>query len=114
MISGITVTVLRPGAPTLSRFGNEIPGEPTEETVPDVLIAPGSTSDLDASRPNGVEVAYTLHFPKDYAETLEGCSVALPAPYSGTYRVIGNPSAYMNANTPGKWNRPVEVEAAHG
>ena len=114
MISGITVTVLRPGVPTVSRFGNEIPGETTEETVPNVLVAPGSTSDLDASRPNGVTVAYTLHFPKDYAGVLEGCSVALPAPYSGIYRVIGNPSAYMDANTPTEWNRPVEVEAAHG
>ena len=113
-MKGISVTVLRPSAATLDRFGNEVPGEPTRETVADVLIGPGATSDLEASRPEGVQVAYTLHFPKSYTDSLEGCEIELPAPWQGVYRVIGNPGRYMDANTPTRWNMPVEVEAAHG
>lgn len=114
MIRGVEVTVLRPPAESADRFGNIAYGEPEAEAVGNVLVAPGASADLEASRPEGVTVAYTLHFPKTYAETLEGCSIALPAPYSGTYRVIGDPRPYMDVNTPGAWDRPVEVEAAHG
>lgn len=113
---GTTVTVLRPGEPTRDRFGNDVPGKPVEEPVEGVLVAPGPTSEMEASRPEGVSVAYTLHFPKTYTASLEGCSVALPEPWANEdgYRVIGDPRPYMDANTPGRWNRPVEVEAAHG
>lgn len=114
MITGTTVTVLRPTAQRPDRFGNVTYGTPTSETVDNVLIAPGATSDLEAGRPEGVQVAYTLHFPKTYSASLEGCSVVLPAPWSGTYRVIGDPSPYMDENTPTPWHMPVEVEAAHG
>ena len=114
MISGATVTVVRPGAPTRDRFGNNVPGEPEREAVEDVLVSPGATADMEASRPEGVTVAYTLHFPKAYAQPLEGCMVELPEPWAGTYRVIGAPSPYIGANTPTRWHMPVEVEAAHG
>ena len=113
-MKGISVTVLRQTAATVDRFGNEVPGEPTRETVADVLIEPGATSDLEASRPEGVQVAYSLHFPKAYSGDLEGCEIELPAPWTGTYRVIGNPGRYMDANTPTRWNMPVEVERAYG
>lgn len=120
MIRGVTVTVKRPvygttgGERVLDRFGNPVAGQPTEETVDDVLVSPGSTSDLEASRPEGVTVAYTLHFPRSYAYSLEGCSVVLPEPWSQTCRVIGNPKPYIDANTPTNWHMPVEVEVAHG
>ena len=114
MIHGVKVQVLRPGTPTKDRFNNEIPGEPTCEAVHNVLVSPGSTDELDASRPNGVQVAFTLHFPKTYTKSLEGCSVTLPKPWGGTYRVIGQPHPYIDANTPTAWHMPVEIEAAHG
>ena len=114
MISGTTVTVLRPTITGTDRFNAPTYGTPTEETVANVLVAPGATADLEASRPEGVTVAYTLHFPKTYTASLEGCSVVLPAPWTGTYRVIGDPRPYMDANTPTPWHLPVEVEAAHG
>ena len=114
MIRGVEVTVLRPGEPELDRFGNMIPGALSEETVGNVLVAPGASADLEASRPEGASVAFTLHFPKTYASSLEGCSIALPVPWSGTYRVIGDPRPYIDANTPTGWHMPVEVEAAHG
>lgn len=114
MISGTTVTVLRPGPPTRDRFGNDVPGEDVPETVDDVLVASGTTEDMEASRPEGVTVALTLHFPKGYGASLRGCKVRLGAPWNGTYRVIGDPGPYMDANTPGRWNRPVMVEVADG
>lgn len=114
MIRGVTVTVKRPGAGTADRFNNIVPGTPTVETVDNVLVAPGATSDLEASRPEGVRVAYTLHFPKTYTDSLEGCTVVLPAPWAGEYKVIGDPRSYIDANTPTSWHIPVEVEAAHG
>lgn len=115
MIKGVTVTVVRPTyKQDPDRFGNPIEDTPVEETVDDVLVAPGSTGDIEAARPQGVTVAYTLHFPKGYDASLEGCSVELPAPWTGTYRVIGDPRPYIDANTPTAWHLPVEVEAAHG
>lgn len=114
MISGVTVTVVRPNIDGTDRFNAPVFGTPTVETVDNVLVAPGPTADLDAGRPEGVTVAYTLHFPKGYESSLEGCSVMLPSPWGGTYRVIGNPRPYMDANTPTPWHMPVEVEDAHG
>ena len=108
---GIEVTVLRPTR-TTDRLGNEVDGEPEREQVENVLVAPGPTADMEASWPDGVTVALTLHFPKTYTASLEGCSVELPEPWEGTYHVIGNPMPYMRS--PGQWNRPVEVEMAHG
>ena len=114
MIRGTPVTVYRKvAAAEPDRFNNVVYGL-TGEDVDNVLIAPGSTELLEASRPEGVSVSYTLHFPKTYTKSLEGCAVALPAPWGGTYSVIGDPKPYMDANTPTCWDRPVEVEAAHG
>lgn len=114
MIRGVTVTVLRPGEPAVSRLGNNVPGADTEEAVPGVLVSPGAAADMEAVRPEGVTVAFTIHFPKGYTRNLEGCRVRLPQPWGGTYRVVGNPMPYMDENTPGRWNRPVMVEEAHG
>ena len=115
MLSGTTVTVKRPfGLTGRDRFGNAQHGSPVDEAVDNVLVAPGATEDLEAARPEGAMVAYTLHFPKGYDGSLEGCYVELPAPWEGTYRVIGDPHPYMDANTPTPWHMAVEVEAAHG
>ncbi len=110
---GISVTVRTPNGTEPDRFGNE-QYIYKETTVDDVLIVPGATESLEASRPEGVQVAYTLHFPKTFNGTLEGCEVVLPAPWTGTYRVLGCPSPYIDVNTPTRWHMPVEVEKAHG
>ena len=113
MISGVGVTVMRPAVVGYDRLGNPVK-ETASEHVADVLVVPGATKDLEASRPDGALVAYTLHFPKGYEGSLEGCSVELPAHWAGVYRVIGAPAPYMDANTPTRWNMTVEVGAAHG
>lgn len=111
LISGCEVEVLRPGAPSTDAHGNEVCGEPTSEVVANVLPQPGSTEDLEASRPEGVTIAMTFHFPKSYAKPLKGCSVR----YAGReYSVIGDPQPYVEPNCPGDWNRPVECGACYG
>ena len=117
---GVAVTVEHPtraiadNVEQFDRFGNPVYGNPVTETIADVLVSPGATSDLEAARPEGVIVDYTLHFPRGYSGNLEGCIVTLPAPWSQTCRVIGNPKPYIAANTPTRWNLPVEVEVCHG
>lgn len=113
LINGTSVTVLRPKR-SVDRLGNEVAEGWSEECVDNVLIALGPTSDMEASRPNGVTVVLTLHFPKAYEKSLEDCLVRLPAPWDDVYAVIGDPQPYMNSNVPGPWNRPVEVEVSHG
>ena len=110
---GATVTVVTRTSGPADRFGNATYTEATED-VADVLVSPGATDELDASRPEGVHVAYTLHFPKTFTGSLEGCDVILPAPWAGRYRVIGGPGPYVDENTPTRWHMPVEVEAARG
>lgn len=113
LINGIGVTVLRPRR-SVDRLGNEVDAGWDEEGVDNVLVVPGPTADMEASRPEGVTVALTLHFPKTYTASLEGCLVMLPSPWDGPYVVIGDPRQYMDSSVPGPWNRPVEVEVSHG
>ena len=107
-----SVTVLRPN-PTgaTDPFGAPAEGDPIRETVEGVLVTPGATSDLDATRPAGTVVAMTFHFPRGYGKPLKGCSVE----YAGeAYRVIGDPQPYMEDGVPGPWTMPVEVERVDG
>lgn len=111
MIKGRSVTVLTPTVGSTDRFGEPIVGEPVATTVDNVLIVPGATADLEASRPDGVTVALTLHFPKTYSGDLRGCNVIVDGI---EYRVIGEPKPYMDENTPTAWHMPVEVEVCYG
>lgn len=104
-----TVTVVTPNV-IFDDLGEPTDGECATQEV-DVLVCPGSASELDATRPNGVEVTYTLHFPKTWTESLRDCSVAVRGE---TYRVIGDPKPYTAANTPGEWYLPVEVTRTDG
>lgn len=107
-----SVTVLRPNSTGgTDPFGAPVEGEPVEEAVGGVLVTPGATADLDPSRPEGVRVAYTVHFPKGYGKSLRGCSMVIDGE---TYRVIGDPKPYMGDGVPGPWDMPVEVEAVDG
>lgn len=109
LIPDEAVTVIRP---TVERddLGEPIEAGASREEVR-CVVCPGSTSDLGAERPNGVQVVYTLHFPKAYAGSLRGCSVEV----RGTrYDVVGDPQRTSEAATPGPWNMAVEVARADG
>lgn len=110
LIQGETVYVLEPTTET-DVLGDPVPGfsEPVE--VGNVVVIPGATSDMDATRPNGVEVAYTLCFPKTFAGDLRGRSVKVRGK---VYGVVGDPQRYAEENTPGPWNLTAEVARADG
>ncbi|BBH49873.1 hypothetical protein Pcatena_04600 [Parolsenella catena] len=112
MLSLIPTEVVTVVRPTVERddLGEPTLGEPTREAVR-CVVCPGTTSDMDAPRPEGVTVAYTLHFPKTYSGSLRGCSVEVRGE---TYDVVGDPRRTTDAATPGPWNLAVEVTRADG
>ena len=103
------VAVIRP---TVERddLGEPVEAGASREEVR-CVVCPGATSDMDATRPEGVTVAYTLHFPKAYAGSLRGCSVEVRGE---AYRVIGDPQRTTGAATPGPFDMAVEVTRADG
>ena len=110
LLAGETVTVLRYPVER-DGVGEPVYGEPEKTTVEGVLVQTGITSDMEAARPDGVTVAYTLHFPKTYAESLRGCSVVVRGEQ---FDVVGDPHPHSPENVPGPWNYTVEVEASDG
>lgn len=85
--------------------------EPKEEAVANVLVAPGATADLGEDRPEGVEIAYTLYFPKAYTGDLENADISVRGEW---FSVSGSPKCYEPGFCPTEWNRSVEVEVTHG
>lgn len=90
-------------------------GEPTvtdteRVEVPGCIVQPGATSDMDASRPNGVEVAMTVYM-ADPGESLRGCRIEARG---REYGVIGDPQPSTAPNVPGGRNLTVEVTWADG
>ncbi|WP_195393510.1 hypothetical protein [Actinomyces urogenitalis] len=83
-----------------------------EAVVDDVLVAPATTTDLTgAIRPDGTRADLTLHMPKTYTGPLRGRRVRVRG---GLFEVVGDPQHYEIANTPGRWNRPVDVKEVLG
>lgn len=110
LIQGETVTVIRREVER-DELGEPSSEKVTREAVGNVVVAPGSTSDLDASRPEGVTVSFTLCFPKSYGGDLRGCTVEV----RGTeYAVVGDPQRYTPENTPGDLNLTAEVTRTDG
>lgn len=110
LITGEAIEVIRPIVER-DALGEPTCGEPARVALNDVIVFPGSTSDLDADRPEGVEVAYTLCFPKTFADSLRGCSVVVRGE---VYDVAGDPKRYAPGNTPGDCNMTVEVTRTDG
>ena len=113
LIQGEAVTVIRTQG-VLDDLGEPMEAEglaDVVEAVADVVVAPGATADLDASRPEGVTVAYTLCFPKTYTGELKGCAVEVRGE---RFLVVGDPQRYTESNTPTPWNLTVEVTRTDG
>lgn len=114
---GENVTVIGSTTTGTDRYGDPV-STPTETSVSDVLVTPGATADLDATRPEGTSVVFTLHFPKTFDAPLKGRKVRLDdrvtADDTATYAVVGDPKHYTLGNTPTRWWMPVEVEAVNG
>ena len=114
MLRGRTVSVMLRDRTSRDAFGNdaEAYGEPVD--VPNVLVQRGKCAELDSTRPEGVDVVLTLHFPKTWTGRLRGALVSLDGEYAGTYRVVSDPMPYQPELCPTDWDMPVEVEAVDG
>lgn len=60
---GEIVTILRAGAPTVDRYGNETPGVDTRTDVDGCAVAPRLAGDATAQGRQGVIVGTTVYFP---------------------------------------------------
>lgn len=111
MIRGETVTVEHVIGTTKDRLNVDVPtyGEPV--SVPNVVIVPSTLDETDYLRPDGIRVTYTLHFPRGYTQDLRGARVTVRGE---TYRVVGEPHPYTEANVRGPWTMPVQVGRADG
>lgn len=108
---GESVTVWRPSSSSVDANGNAVVSWASEQ-VSDVLVGPGPRADLsEAERPNGFRVVFNLHFPKTFVQSLVGCEITVRG---SRLAVVGSPEPYTDANTPTRWNRPVEVWRVDG
>lgn len=111
MICGETVTVLLRRKTGEDRYHDPVWSyEPVD--IQDVIVAPGPTKELEAERPEGARVVYTLHFPKTFSEDLTGARVSLRG--EDPYEIVGTPRRYTSENTPGRHWLAAEVVRVDG
>lgn len=110
LIRGETVTVRTPSTGYDDHMEEVVTWG--EETVGNVVVTPGTTSDVrDGTRPDGTRVEFTLGFPKIFTASLRGCRVLVRGIECA---VIGDPQPYAPDNTPGAHDRTVEVARVDG
>lgn len=91
---------------------NDAVWEDVELEVDNVLVAPGASQDVVSSmRPDGVQVRYTLYFPKTFDGRLEHCSIDVRGE---RLDVVGSPRRFDKVNCPTEWWMVVEVACTNG
>lgn len=111
MIVGETIQVKVKQTDAPDEFGNMRPAYRPGFSVYNVLVAPTSSQDLGAERPDGDATVVTFHFPKTYIGQLKGCLIGWAGAW---WEVIGDPRPYSKNATPGVWNRPVQARLVEG
>lgn len=82
--------------------------EETPVEVENILICPASTEAItDGLQMYGKHAVYELHIPKADTHTWENRVVEF---YGQKWRTFGKELRWMEALTPGTWNRKVKVE----
>lgn len=110
MIVGVPVILLVKTQTGTDAFNRPIYAE-TPVTVENVLVGEPTTDDVTSALDlTGRKAVYKLAIPKGDTNTWEGNRVTLPEPFAGTYRVIGIPTAGIEANIPLSWNKKVLLE----
>lgn len=115
-MKGVDVLVRAPSRGAVDELGNPARSFGDPETVGDVLVMAGATSDSqESNRPDGVGVAYTLTFPASYAGSLRGCEVKVPGDDSW-YGIAGDPrpTPAGQLGRPLRWNRTAEAVRSDG
>ena len=111
MIFGETIQLRDRQSGSLDEFGNERVAYRPVISINNVLVAPTSSQDLGAERPEGDATIMTFHFPKTYIWQLKGCLIGWKGKW---WEVIGAPQPYSKDSTPGVWNRPVQARLVEG
>lgn len=112
MIRGETVTLLSRGSAGVDELGMPVNQWRVEQTVEDVLVAPGPVEDTAGNlRGEGDMVTYVLHFPNSFIGSLRNKRVRVRGE---EFSVVGDPKPYTLANTPGRWSMPVRVQTVEG
>lgn len=111
---GVTVTLKQK-----TQSGTDALGQPiyttTDVNISDVLVGKPESSDVEnALTMYGKRIAYTLAIPKGDTHVWYKSQVTLPAPWSSTFNVIGDVVETIDANTPTRWNRIVQLERIDG
>lgn len=111
---GIEITLKVKTAGTPDDFGRPTYTFETV-TVSDVLVGEPSTDDITNSLSMyGKKAVYKLGIPKGDSHIWEDTEVTLPAPFAGTYKTIGIPTAGIEDNIPLRWNKKVLLERYEG
>ena len=110
LIKGVTVQLLEKTQTGTDGFGSPV-WEKSWVPVDNVLVGRPTTEEVtDTMNLHGKTVDYVLAVPKGDAHTWEDAEVILPAPFGGTYRTVGYPTAGIEANIPLSWNKKVRLE----
>ncbi|MBQ8970995.1 MAG: hypothetical protein IJ073_06775 [Lachnospiraceae bacterium] len=110
MIRGTTIQLLN-RVETGKDWANCPVYEETAEKIENVLVGEPSTEDItDTLNLYGKHVSYILAIPKGDTHNWTDTKVILPEPFAGVYRTIGFPTAGIEENIPGPWNKKVKVE----
>jgi hypothetical protein len=92
-VNGEPVSILRAGAPTYDRYGNEIPGLDVTIVVPGCAVAPRLSGDVTDGGRQGVIVGTTIYFPP-------GTDVR------ATDRLVVRGEEHAIEGDPGRWVSP--------
>lgn len=114
MLVGRTITIHTPAVAYDSEHDRVT--SYVDETVHNVLIAPGNTGDVTTDpHVDGVVVDFTLAMPKTWQfHSLKGCTITLPAPWQYTGNVVGDPMPNDIDNCPTAWYCTVQLESHNG
>lgn len=110
MLKGVTIQVIVQSQTSTDWANRPVYSEEAQD-VANVLVGEPSTEDItNTLNLYGKHVAYTLAIPKGDTHNWVDTKVILPAPFAGTYKTIGYPTAGIEENIPLLWNKKVKVE----
>lgn len=92
---GETVTVIWPGTSTVDDYGNDVPGEPTEQDVDGVAVAPRTSSE-DLQARDQVIVGLNVWMPPGAPVLSTVCQMRVRGVL---YEIDGEPGSFKNPFT---------------
>lgn len=109
-MSGETVTILRAGAPTQDRYGNDVPGPDVRFDVDGCRVAPRLAGDATEGGRQGVIVGTTIYFPK--TRTTDPRATDRLEVRGEEHVIEGDPGWWNGA--PGQWDIEVATRRVEG